>query len=31
MALKPGSVIRVGEFLAVNDYIQSPQSLFFAI
>jgi hypothetical protein len=31
MALKPGSIVRVGEFLAVNDYMQSPQSLFFAI
>ena len=31
MALKPGSIVRVGEFLGVNDYIQSPQSLFFAI
>jgi len=31
MALKPGSIIRVNEFLSVNDYIQSPNRVFFAI
>ena len=31
VALKPGSAVGVGEFLRVNDYIQSPQGLFFAI
>lgn len=31
MALKPGSNLTTGEFLANDDYIQSPNSLFFAI
>ncbi len=31
MAEKPGSVLPVGQFLAVNDWVTSPQRLFFAI
>ena len=31
MTLKSGSIIRVNEFLSVNDYIESPNRLFFAI
>jgi len=31
MTLKLGSIIRVNEFLSVNDYIESPNRLFFAI
>src|SRR5208337_4253499 len=31
MALKPGSLIKVNEFLSANDYSQSPNLLFFAI
>lgn len=30
-ALKPGSIVRVGDYIGTNDYIQSPQGLFFAI
>ena len=31
MSLKLGSIIKVNEFLSVNDYIESPNRLFFAI
>jgi len=31
MALKPGSIIRQDEFLSNDDYIQSPNGVFFAI
>ncbi len=31
MALKPGSVIKTGDYLKVDDYIQSPSGLYFAI
>lgn len=31
MGLKDGSIIKSGDYLAANDYIQSPSGLFYAI
>jgi len=31
VALKPGSIIKAGDYLKVDDYVQSPSGLFFAI
>ena len=30
MSLKPGSILKVGEYLAAGDYLQSPNGSFYA-